>query len=83
MLILLCTPSGGHVKTRPSGPPAIGKRIFRALLAVRDQIVALDPKYQQMVRDEANLMSLLERALDSHDAATGRYEANRPLNRGS
>lgn len=51
------------------------ERIFRALLAERDQIVALGPKYRQMVRDEDELMALLQRARDSHDAAAARGEA--------
>ena len=55
--------------------PAERERIFRALLAERDQIVALGPKYRQMVRDEPALMDLLERARASHDAAVGRGEA--------
>jgi tellurite resistance protein TerC len=51
------------------------ERIFRALLDERDVIVALGPKYRQMVRDEAELVDLLERALASHDAAVARGEA--------
>jgi tellurite resistance protein TerC len=51
------------------------ERIFRALLDERDQIVALGPKYRQMVRDEAELMDLLESALASHDEAVARGEA--------
>ena len=51
------------------------ERIFRDLLDERDQIVALGPEYRQMVRDEAELMDLLERALVSHDAAVARGEA--------
>ncbi|SHN29969.1 TerC family protein [Cryptosporangium aurantiacum] len=55
--------------------PAERERIFRLLLAERDQIVALGPKYRQMVRDEPALMALLQRARDSHDAAVERGEA--------
>ncbi len=51
------------------------ERIFRALVGERDQIIALGPKYRQMVRDESELMDLLERALASHDAAVARGEA--------
>ena len=51
------------------------ERIFRALVGERDQIIALGPKYRQMVRDETELMDLLERALASHDAAVARGEA--------
>jgi tellurite resistance protein TerC len=55
--------------------PVERERIFRALLAERDQITALGPKYRQMVRDEAALMQLLEKALASHDGAVRRGEA--------
>jgi tellurite resistance protein TerC len=51
------------------------ERIFRLLLAERDQIVSLGAKYRQKVRDEPALMALLERARDSHDAAVARGEA--------
>jgi tellurite resistance protein TerC len=55
--------------------PAERERIFRALLGERDQIIALGPRYRQMVKDEPALMELLERALASHDAAVARGEA--------
>ena len=55
--------------------PAERERIFRLLLAERDQIVALGPKYRQQVRDEPALMALLERARGSHDAAVARGQA--------
>jgi tellurite resistance protein TerC len=51
------------------------ERIFRELVGERDQIIAIGPKYRQLVRDEAELMDLLERALASHDAAVARGEA--------
>ena len=51
------------------------ERIFGLLLSERDQIVALGPKYKQKARDEQELMELLERARDSHDAAVDRGEA--------
>ena len=51
------------------------ERIFGLLLAERDQIVALGPKYKQKARDEPELMALLERARDNHDAAVTRGEA--------
>ena len=51
------------------------ERIFNKLLAERDQILALGPKYRQMVRDEPALMELLERAADRHDGAVERGEA--------
>jgi tellurite resistance protein TerC len=51
------------------------ERIFNKLLGERDQILALGPKYRQMVRDEPALMELLERAADRHDGAVERGEA--------
>jgi tellurite resistance protein TerC len=51
------------------------ERIYELLLAERDQIVALGPKYRQKARDEQELMELLQRARDSHDAAVERGEA--------
>lgn len=54
------------------------ERIFGLLLRERDQILALGPKYRQMVRDEPALMELLERASAKHDEAVGRGDA-RPL----
>ncbi|WP_122816446.1 TerC family protein [Nocardioides pantholopis] len=50
------------------------ERIFAKLLEERDQIVALGPKYRAMVRDETELMELLDRCRTSHDeaAAAGR-----------
>jgi tellurite resistance protein TerC len=51
------------------------ERIFGALLRERDQIISLGPRFRQMVRDEAQLMTLLEDALASHDAAVARGEA--------
>lgn len=51
------------------------ERIFGLLLDERDQIVALGAKYTQKVRDEKELMALLERARSSHDAAVERGEA--------
>lgn len=55
--------------------PAERERIFQLLLAERDQIVALGEKYRQKAADEDELMSLLERALDSHEAAVERGES--------
>jgi len=37
--------------------------------------VALGPKYRQKVRDAEELMALLQRARDSHDAAVRRGQA--------
>ncbi|MCK0177161.1 MULTISPECIES: TerC family protein [Mycobacteriaceae] len=51
------------------------ERIFAKLLAERDQILALGPKYRQMVRDEPALMELLERAADKHDEAVDQGKA--------
>lgn len=55
--------------------PVERERVFSQLLEERDRIIALGPKYKQEVRDEHALMSLLERARDSHDAAVERGEA--------
>ncbi|QIK66531.1 TerC family protein [Nocardioides sp. HDW12B] len=54
------------------------ERIYGLLLEERDQIVALGPKYKQKARDEQELMELLQRARDSHDAAVDRGEAEDP-----
>ncbi|MGE2732781.1 TerC family protein [Mycolicibacterium vaccae] len=51
------------------------ERIFAALLRERDQILALGPKYRQMVRDEKALTDLLERAAAKHDEAVQRGQA--------
>ncbi|WP_193046499.1 TerC family protein [Mycolicibacterium baixiangningiae] len=51
------------------------ERIFGKLLQERDQILALGPKYRQMVRDEPALMELLDRAADKHDEAVDRGQA--------
>src|SRR3954468_25081920 len=64
-----------YLDSEYTADPAERERIFRLLLGERDQIVALGPKYQQMVRDEPTLMQLLERARDSHDAAVAKGEA--------
>ena len=55
--------------------PAERERIFRKLLAERDQILALGPKYRQLVRDEPALIDLFDRAAAKHDEAVGRGEA--------
>lgn len=64
-----------YLDSEYTADPAERERIFRALLAERDQIIALGPKYRQKVRDEPDLMALLERARASHDAAVQRGEA--------
>ena len=64
-----------YLDSEYTADPAERERIFRLLLAERDQIVALGPKYRQKVRDESALIALLERARDSHDAAVTRGEA--------
>ncbi|KUI41659.1 transporter [Mycobacterium sp. IS-1590] len=51
------------------------ERIFKALLRERDQILALGPKYRQMVRDEDALIELLDRAAAKHGEAVERGEA--------
>ncbi|ORA10711.1 TerC family protein [Mycobacterium asiaticum] len=58
------------------------ERIFKKLLAERDQIMALGPKYQQQVRGEPALIELLERAASSHDEAVDRGEAEQFTRKG-
>lgn len=55
--------------------PGERERIFGQLLKQRDQILALGPKYRQLVRDEAALMDLLERAAAKHGEAVSRGHA--------
>ncbi|WP_235736031.1 TerC family protein [Nocardioides alcanivorans] len=55
--------------------PSERERIYDLLLAERDQIIALGPKYRQRAREQDELMELLQRASDSHDAAVDRGEA--------
>jgi tellurite resistance protein TerC len=64
-----------YLDSEYTADPEERERIFRMLLAERDQIIALGPKYRQMVRDEPALMELLERARDSHRAAVERGQA--------
>jgi len=63
-----------YLDSEYTADPAERERIFGLLLAERDQIVALGPKYKQKARDEPELMALLERARDNHDAAVTRGE---------
>jgi tellurite resistance protein TerC len=62
--------------------PRERERIFADLLKERDQILALGPKYRQLVRDEAALLELLERAAASHDEAVARGQAEPFTRRG-
>lgn len=55
--------------------PVERERIFRKLLAERDQILTLGQKYRQLVRDEPALTDLLDRAATNHDEAVERGEA--------
>ena len=55
--------------------PAERERIYGMLLSERDQIVELGTRYQQKARDDDELMTLVQRARDSHDAAVDRGEA--------
>jgi tellurite resistance protein TerC len=64
-----------YMDSEYTADPAERERIFGLLLAERDQIVDLGPKYKQKARDEPDLMALLERARDNHDAAVARGEA--------
>jgi tellurite resistance protein TerC len=67
--------AAAYLDSQYTADPAERERIFRKLLEERDQIMALGPKYQQKVRDEPELMELLEKARDSHNAAVERGEA--------
>lgn len=62
--------------------PVERERIFKKLLAERDQIMALGKKYQQQVRGEPALIDLLERAAASHDQAVERGEAEQFTRKG-
>jgi tellurite resistance protein TerC len=64
-----------YLDSEYTADPVERERIFKDLLAERDQIIALGPKYRQMVRDEAALMELLQNALASHDEAVRRGQA--------
>ena len=47
-------------------------RVFAMLVAEEEAIRTLQPKYRQWVRDEDELMALLKRAHDEHDASLAR-----------
>jgi tellurite resistance protein TerC len=47
-------------------------RVFAMLVAEEDAIRKLQPKYRQWVRNEDELMALLKRAHDEHDASLAR-----------
>lgn len=64
-----------YLDSEYTADPAERDRILRLLLAERDQIIALGPRYKQMARDESALMALLERARSSHQAAVERGES--------
>ncbi len=64
-----------YLDSEYTADPTERERVFRLLIAERDQIIALGPRYRQKARDEPALMSLLERARDSHDAAVTRGHA--------
>ncbi|MCV6973229.1 TerC family protein [Mycobacterium bourgelatii] len=55
--------------------PEERERIFKKLIKERDQIMSLEPKYQNLVRDEQALNDLLERAAAKHNEAVERGEA--------
>ncbi len=57
------------------------ERVFHLLLAERDQIVALGPRYRNKVRDEPELMALLTRAGESHRQAHGEHHVEPVLTR--
>ena len=52
--------------------PVERERIYALLLTEREHILTLGPRLQGLVRDEVALMSLLDRARASHDAAAAR-----------
>ena len=64
-----------YLDSEYTADPAERERIFGLLLTERDQIVDLGSKYKQKARNEPELMALLERARDNHDAAVARGEA--------
>ena len=64
-----------YLDSEYTADPTERERIFALLLKERDQIVALGTRYRDEVRDQPDLMSLLHRARDSHDAAVTRGEA--------
>jgi len=67
--------AAAYLDSEYTANPVERERIYALLLAERDQVVALGPKYRQKVRDEPALMDLLERACASHDDAVDRGEA--------
>jgi tellurite resistance protein TerC len=67
--------ASAYLDSEYTADPAERERIYRALLAERDQIIDLGPKYREKVRDEPGLLELFERARASHDAAVRRGEA--------
>jgi tellurite resistance protein TerC len=64
-----------YLDSEYTADPRERERIFQALLRERDQIIALGPKYKQKVRDEDELMELLDRARNSHETAVDKGEA--------
>ncbi|MGH3349272.1 MAG: TerC family protein [Nocardioides sp.] len=68
--------AAAYLDSEYTDDPAERERIHNALLAERDVIVSLGPKYLQIARSETPLMELLERALTSHSAAVERGEAS-------
>ena len=64
-----------YLDSEYTSDPAERERIYDLLLAERDQIIALGPKYRQKARNHHELMALLQRARDSHDSAVDRGEA--------
>ena len=68
-----------YLDSEYTSDPGERERIYDLLLAERDQIIALGPKYRQKARNEQELMALLERARDSHDSAVDRGEARPTL----
>jgi tellurite resistance protein TerC len=67
--------AAAYLDAEYTADPAERERIYRRLLDERDQIIGLGPQYRQMARSEQDLMSLVDRARASHDAAVVRGEA--------
>jgi len=64
-----------YLDSEYTADPAERERIYRCLLDERDQIIRLGPQYRQMATSEQDLMSIVDRARASHDAAVVRGEA--------
>ncbi|MEO6793112.1 MAG: TerC family protein [Mycobacterium sp.] len=59
--------ANAYLDSEPTRGAAERERIFTTLLAECDQLLALRPKYWQMVSDEPALIELVERAAADHE----------------